>query len=752
MPFLIRTSYARAFLCGLLICICAALPAAARQINATPDTFKSALNSAKPGDEVLLAPGDYAASLTRRLGTPDQHVVIRSAQLDTPAVFKGLWIKGEINVTFEDLIFDYQINFDKEKVLERRYFVHIPKGEGITFRRILFDGDLARAKGKVKAAGNNDNYGTALALFIRDSKQVIVENCTFRTFYRAISIQGSDQITVKDNDFYNMRSDGITLNNSSDVRIEGNYFHDFERHPQSKDHPDMIQAWSTGAFRVLKNVSIRDNILHGGKGNWVQSIFMRNEIVDSGGGGRDMFYRNIDISGNVIINDHLHGITLGESEGVTIRNNTLLRSFTSKGAPPPTAALGVPTIRVSPRSDRVTVRGNITPLVAGAKERPDWAVTQNLPLIAHGNTGSPAHYNNVFVSPAPKGDGNLQGYAYKPGAPADGITYGSALLQAGRITDIVKGKGAPDYLLRALPHLSKAPGTPQSIAALERSYGPSPELRIEYDADYINRVRFYAPAAAGAAPLWELPSGQELRARNIEVDFTVTGLQTLILHHEDGTRETVELTLDSPLILGLADGKLDGNAILTPQDAQALPMITGPDGTPVVGVRGGAVLPQNLTGNFNGATRFALTVRLRTLKNGIAAVEGTVLRSGNSVALGISNSGVIQAALMNEKDARPVIVSSAPRILHDGAWHDIGLYYEAGEQTMTLVLDGKPITRTRLSGRLRGFMPEGLMFGDKTPSESYDGVISSFSFYALKGGISPTITPETKGAVIRPLP
>ena len=57
---------------------------------------------------------------------------------------------------------------------------------------------------------------------------------------------------------------------------------------------------------------------------WTQSIFMRNEVVDQGLAGANMYYQNVLIENNIIYNAHTHGITVGETIGLTIDHNTAL--------------------------------------------------------------------------------------------------------------------------------------------------------------------------------------------------------------------------------------------------------------------------------------------------------------------------------------------------------------------------------------------------------------------------------------------
>ena len=154
---------------------------------------------------------------------------------------------------------------------------------------------------------------------------------------------------VVDNDVHSIRSDGFDFVEVNDVLIEGNHIHDFVANLGSGDHLDMIQFWTTGTTSPSTNIIIRGNILNSGAGDWTQSIFMRNEMVDLGLAGTEMFYRNILIENNVIYNAHAHGITVGETDGLTIRNNTILYNATISDG----SVVHVPTINSSNASTNV---------------------------------------------------------------------------------------------------------------------------------------------------------------------------------------------------------------------------------------------------------------------------------------------------------------------------------------------------------------------------------------------------------------
>ncbi|MFN3938910.1 MAG: hypothetical protein ACK4KW_15215, partial [Gemmobacter sp.] len=82
---------------------------------------------------------------------------------------------------------------------------------------------------------------------------------------------------------------------------------------------------------------------------------------------------------------------MGETDGLTIRNNTLIRSTTAKGMTQKSDGLATPSIRVKTASDKVTIRGNLVANIDGADKRPDWQVSDNLAIDAR-KRGSALYY------------------------------------------------------------------------------------------------------------------------------------------------------------------------------------------------------------------------------------------------------------------------------------------------------------------------------------------------------------------------
>jgi hypothetical protein len=129
---------------------------------------------------------------------------------------------------------------------------------------------------------------------------------------------------------------------------------------------------------------------------------MRNERVDMGMASFEaMAYRNLLIEWNIIKGAHLHGITVGETIGLTVRNNDLRQKL--GGLNPDTARYGEliakPRINVLSKSRDVRIEGNVTEAVIidetlGKVPPTDWVVVGNkrpdgAALPNHGSTPAP---------------------------------------------------------------------------------------------------------------------------------------------------------------------------------------------------------------------------------------------------------------------------------------------------------------------------------------------------------------------------
>jgi len=397
------------------VVLCAIAPLAACPVQADtnvsdPGQLAGALAS---GGTILLAAGDYGA-LT--LTSATSGVTLRSADPAHPARFTGLMVNGASNVTLDALIFDY--SYQSGDAFWTAPFA-VQGSRNLTITRSRFDGDVAKGGG---AADNG--YPSATGLSVQGSSNVTLSGNRISNFMRGLVVDDSNKVTVSGNDITAIRTDGMDFSAVQNVQIVGNYLHDFKTSTGSDDHPDMIQIFTAGSTKPTRDVTIRDNILNSGAGHWTQSIFMGNEVVASGQAGASMFYRNITITGNVIINAHLHGITVGETEGLTITRNTVIHNRRSDSGG--NVELNTPRINVAAASRNVKIQGNAVAGIAGA-EGGGWNVSGNV-LIQDTNPAAPNYYDTVFMAARSGNPQKLSSFAYRPGGPVDGKSVGAARL------------------------------------------------------------------------------------------------------------------------------------------------------------------------------------------------------------------------------------------------------------------------------------------------------------------------------------
>lgn len=396
------------------------LPAAAQQIQrvTTPAELRAALQAVPAGGWIDLAPGDYGTlkivGLTLSGG---KHLTLRSEDAASPARFSGMTLSKVGNITLENVVFDYDAR--SGHALFHKPF-RVLQSTGVTISGARFIGDLARGRSNI-----DDGYATGFGLFVRHSSDVTIKGNDISVFHRGLVVRDSSDVSVRGNNIYHIRMDGMAFTQMRDLRIEGNYIHDFRRAPKSADHADMIQFWTKGTKIPSQDIVIRGNILSSGKGLYTQSIFMRNEEVDQGRAGPEMFYRNVRIENNMIINGQLHGISIGETDRLVIRNNTVVRNNASAGKGG-RAVRWTPQIRVAEAAARVQITHNVTSEVSGYARQKDWTVGRNF-MVQNVIGAGPGFYGTVFGLAALENPTSPASFKPAKGGPLDNTGIGASL-------------------------------------------------------------------------------------------------------------------------------------------------------------------------------------------------------------------------------------------------------------------------------------------------------------------------------------
>ena len=638
--------------------------------------LNSALAAAKGGETILLKGGDYDR-LSLSLRDFPSNVTIASADPGDPAVFSGLMLSHMGNLTLDGVVFDY--TYQPGQIFSIAPF-DVRNSHDVTIRNSVFDGDLVHGTGTF-----NDGYGNGYGLGVRGSQNIVIENNEFFDFGRGIVFSKSSDLIVSGNDLHAMSSDGMDFAQVQNVLIEGNFLHDFEYSPGTTSHPDMIQFWTSGTDMPSGNITIRGNRLDVGDGDWTQSIFMRNERVDTGEAGKEMYYYNILIEDNVIANSHVHGITVGETKGLTIRNNTLVHAGTDMGAV--INGVQVPAIRVADKATGVTVIDNITSAVHGHDGQSGWTVKGNLLL-------SPEDYIENFVTSTTQPNEGIHEFRARAGGVIDKTGVGAA----------ETGDARPAGLTAQF-----------DITPVDQSLST-------WTFDATASVAGKGGFPEGTVFLWDFGDGATASGRIVRHSYA-----------DDGYH-------DARLTIRLPDGRTDGaRQLVAAETEDVLEMVRGtgftiydPGSTATLAVS--AVAKQGLAigasgtvasidgrhvAELVGADSFGVDL---SLKASSLASAGEVFRLHGSMVAAVTGKGELNLQLSTT--AGLVQLATTGARLSDKALHDIRI--ECGDGQVAIAVDGKVLASAEMPAPLAGG-GQPLSFGNPWGKENFAGVITDFA-------------------------
>ena len=416
---------------------------------ASPAELISVLQTVTGGETIRLSGGNYGVlSLTHGTGITlgfIETVTLSAADPAHPPVFSGMVLHDVTNLSFEDVSFKYT-HIPDRPVFEKPF--RLIGALDICFNRCLFDGDMAPQEPTQHAQGGlgktKIGYPVGFGLDITRSVGITLEDCTIRRFLRGLLVQDSDDITLSGNDLYGIRMEAMAFAAVQGVVIEHNQIHDIIRPSQEARIGEMIHFWTNCTIRPSTNIVIRNNTLDVCAGLHSRSIVLRNDIVQTGFADEEMFFRAIRIEDNLIANGHANGIVVGETAGLTICNNTVLRADGADGF------IAVPQIHVAPAATGVTIRQNACAAISGHEGQADWQVEHNV-IIQDRDPDASGWYEDVFYpeSLAPSAD-----EYHKPKPRSDGLL---AQLQAG-----VDGQSWPVEVVKAFSPLPPSHAHPET--------------------------------------------------------------------------------------------------------------------------------------------------------------------------------------------------------------------------------------------------------------------------------------------------
>ncbi|MGB3406088.1 MAG: right-handed parallel beta-helix repeat-containing protein [Jannaschia sp.] len=370
---------------------------AQRSFTVTPETLDEILAQSRPGDDIALAPGSYDHVVLREIGGGDAPVTLRSANPADAALIHRLTVIDGRNIALRDLHLSH-VSEDGEFDGARPF--RIIGTREIDLQRIRITGALVDGReGAALPVGNG--------LIVTDAQTVRLRDSTLSLLARGVTVTRSEDVMIDGNTLHSLRTGGMMFRQVTGVTIEGNTIRDFIGPDDSTDLATMIQFSTTDTTAPSRGIVIRDNLLSSGTGKWSQSIAMNNQVIDQNLAGPDMFYRDVAIEENLIINAHLNGIAVGATDGLLISRNTVVQNAVSGGWRDD-PDLWTPQIKVADLSRDVIVLANVAHVVPTVRWQSDWVVAGNL-LVQNRFATESNHYDTVFTSVSPT----------RPARPAD---------------------------------------------------------------------------------------------------------------------------------------------------------------------------------------------------------------------------------------------------------------------------------------------------------------------------------------------
>ncbi len=444
----------------------------------------------------------------------------------------------------------------------------------------------------------------------------------------------------------------------------------------------------------MQDVIIRGNVGIKGNGDYTQSIFIQSNTPQFPN-------KNFLIEDNVILNNHLHGITLYDTIGVNIRHNTILAQDTTL-----TDGVYIPRINLN-NCSRVEVSSNVAT---------GFGTVDATNILAQvKNSEAPNYYGNLFENPFSGVNAKADDVRPKP----DSIL----IVNPGR--DI----GALEYNIHQ-PNLTAIILTNINSPVTDISSGRIP-LTVQLDGSQSggpDEVVSYA---------WDFGDGQTGTGAIVHHVYASPNLYPVTLtvtdtagHTATKVKDIIALPLPlGNLVLGLnMDGHtLDSSYSQIPcrwvgasryDDGVQLRSISL-DGT----ATGGYVMTQYHS-SLDGMN--ALTLSFWAKKND-PLVGGFIFHKHVTYTLSIG-ADAIGAYLINNANTR-MDISGKTATMNDAEWHHYALTYDGS--VVKLFVDGQVIGSKPFTGSIAVHPDRAITIGKDPWGNAFNGTIDEVRIYKV---------------------
>jgi hypothetical protein len=265
---------------------------------ANPAELWQALVTARGGDTILLAPGDYGNVKWDRFRYTGGHVNIRSADPANRARFGRMLLYGASNISVSGIDAASSLN----------------PVVAISGSDVRFTGNRIRG-----AVANQDPWDDSqTGVWVRFANRVMVASNDFQDLRLGVYIQRSFDVALRHNSFTHLR-EGVNVASVTRGDISHNFFHAFSPRYNAGEHPDAIQFWNHNEPYGSTDVTLRNNYMALSNTGAIHGFFIGNE-------NPALPHSRFEISGNIYYGSALHGISLGKVNDARVFNNTVVAS------------------------------------------------------------------------------------------------------------------------------------------------------------------------------------------------------------------------------------------------------------------------------------------------------------------------------------------------------------------------------------------------------------------------------------------
>lgn len=255
----------------------------------------AALGVAKAGDRILLQEGNYSNVQLKNL-VFGSAVTITSADPGQPATLTGLTVSNSQGLVISNLHLDFSAPWT------------------VWNAQVLSSKDITLANLSIHGSLNGTPADDQSGILIRSSSGVRVTGSEFQQLDHGISLTDSSDVRVDNNRMHDLRADGIVAVGTSRVQIVGNSFTDF--YPVSGDHPDAIQFLTRGATARATDIVVSGNLITRGSGGVIQGVFITDQI--------GLGYDRVTVTDNVVIGGMYNGIMVTKTNGLVVGGNLVV--------------------------------------------------------------------------------------------------------------------------------------------------------------------------------------------------------------------------------------------------------------------------------------------------------------------------------------------------------------------------------------------------------------------------------------------